>query len=92
MEKTSVLPTTKIIPNEERHQFPNLNISPERRKHPMPNETLLPRLVARKLDRAKINLKKGLYLEAKNDLDSVLKVDPENTEAKQMLNNIPLEY
>ena len=58
----------------------------------MHNKTLLNKLIARKLERAKINLKKGLYFEAKKNIDSILKVNPENEEAKQLLSGIPLEY
>jgi uncharacterized protein HemY len=53
---------------------------------------LLNRLVSRKLERAKINLERGLYLEAKKNIDSILKVDPNNTEAKQLLNTVPSGY
>ena len=61
-------------------------------RHTIRNKTLLSRLIARKLERAKINLKKGLYFEAKKNIDSILKVDPENEEGKQMLSTIPIEY
>lgn len=50
------------------------------------------RLVARKLDRAKVHLQKGLYLEAKKNIDAILKVHPDNLEAKELLNSIPVEY
>jgi len=56
------------------------------------NKTFLSRLVARKMERAKINLKKGLFLEAKKNISSILKVDPDNIEAKQMLDGIPTGY
>lgn len=55
------------------------------------DRTLLNRLILRKLDRARINLKKELYQEAKRNLDSVLRVDPENKEAKKMLGSIPIQ-
>ena len=55
-------------------------------------KTLLPRLIERKLDRARVNLKKGLYLEAKKNIEAILKVDPENEEAKELLNTMPVEY
>ncbi len=61
----------------------------EQRVH---NKTLLTRLIARKLDRAKINLKKGLNLEAKKNINAILKVDPDNAEAKQLLDSLPVEY
>jgi tetratricopeptide (TPR) repeat protein len=63
-----------------------------RKTHTIHEKTLLPRLIARKLDRARINLKKGTYFEARKNLESVLSVDPENEEAKQMLSEIPVEY
>jgi len=56
------------------------------------SKTLLPRLIERKLDRAKVNLKKGLYLEAKKNIEAIIKVDPENEEAKELLNSMPIEY
>ena len=67
------------------------DISTEERSH-IHNKTLLDKLVARKLDRAKINLKKGLNLEAKKNIDAILKVDPENKEAKVLLSSVPVEY
>ena len=60
-------------------------------KDKKPN-TLLSGLVGRKLDRAKINIKKGLFLEAKKNVDAILKVDPDNEEANEILNSIPAEY
>jgi len=82
----------KIIRNKvkasEISSLHNLRAIP-REKHSIHNKILLPRLVARKLDRAKINLNRGLHLEAKKNLEAVLRVDPNNVEAKQMLNNIP---
>jgi len=56
------------------------------------SKTLLHRLIERKLDRAKVNLEKGLYLEAKKNIDAILKVDPDNLEAKELLNSVPVEY
>ena len=56
------------------------------------SNTLLSGLVGRKLDRAKINMKKGLFLEAKKNVDAILKVDPDNEEANEILNSIPAEY
>ncbi|MCH8329611.1 MAG: hypothetical protein IIB81_04435, partial [Nanoarchaeota archaeon] len=50
--------------------------SPEE-MHILKNRTLLQGLIARKLNRAKVNLKRGLYLEAKKNIDAVLKINPE---------------
>jgi hypothetical protein len=50
------------------------------------------RIIARKLDRAKENLRAGLYLQAKKDIQSVLTLDPDNAEAKQMAGSIPRGY
>ena len=55
------------------------------------DRSLLNRLIIRKLDRARINLKKELYHEAKRNLDSVLRVDPENKEAKKLLGSMPIK-
>ena len=52
---------------------------------------LLNRLILRKLDRARVNLKKEHYTEAKRNLESVLRVAPENREAKKLLGGIPLK-
>ncbi len=57
----------------------------------MSDRSLLNRLILRKLDRARINLKKELYHEAKRNLDSVLRVDPENKEAKKLLGSISIQ-
>ena len=54
----------------------------------MQNKTLFSNLLARKLDRAKTSINRGLYSEAKKNLDAILKVDPNNAEAKQMLNSL----
>jgi len=56
------------------------------------SETLLPRLIERKLDRAKVNLQKGLYREAKKNIEAIIKVDPDNIEANELLNKLPAEY
>ncbi|MCH8329373.1 MAG: hypothetical protein IIB81_03190, partial [Nanoarchaeota archaeon] len=83
----------KVERSEERlSKFSDLgaiSVQEEQRVH---NKTLLTRLIARKLDRAKINLKKGLNLEAKKNINAILKVDPDNAEAKQLLDSLPVEY
>ena len=58
---------------------------------PMSDRALLNRLILRKLDRARVNLKKELYTEAKRNLESVLRVDPENKEAKKLLGSITIQ-
>ncbi len=55
------------------------------------DRALLNRLILRKLDRARVNLKKEHYTEAKRNLESVLRVDPENREAKKLLGGIPMK-
>jgi len=84
----------KNLKNAKASEIPAFSnpMSVDRKRHTIQEKTLLSRLIARKLDRAKINLKKGLYFEVKKNLGSVLRVDPENAEAKQMLNSIPVEY
>ena len=54
------------------------------------DRALLNRLILRKLDRARVNLKKDLYAEAKRNLEAVLRVDPENKEAKKLLGSVPI--
>ena len=58
----------------------------------VPSKTLLNSLIVRKLERAKINLEKELYEDARKNLDAVLKVDPRNAEAKELLSKIPLRH
>jgi len=83
---------SKIKASEKTSAFSDLMPVSAEEKYVIRNKTLLSRLIARKLERAKINLKKGLYFEAKKNIDFILKVDPENEEAKQLLSSIPLEY
>jgi len=72
--------------------FSNLMAISAKGRHQIHDKTLLNRLVERKLERARINLKKGLNLEAKKNIEAILNVDPENNEAKELLNRIPIEY
>mgnify|MGYP001587406202 CR=1 FL=1 len=58
----------------------------------VPSKALLNSLIARKLERARINLERELYEDARKNLDAVLKVDPRNAEAKELLNKIPLRH
>jgi hypothetical protein len=46
---------------------------------------LLSRLIDRKLDRAKIQIAKGFFLDAKKNIESVLTLDADNREARKML-------
>jgi tetratricopeptide (TPR) repeat protein len=57
----------------------------------IPSKTLLSSLISRKLERARINLEKGSYDEARKNLQAVLNVDPRNSEAKELLNKIPVK-
>ena len=82
----------RVGPPEKTPIFTTLKTISDSDVHHMPNKTLLPKLVNRKLERAKINLNRGLYLEAKRNLESVLSVDPQNAEAKQMLGSMPAGY
>ncbi|MFH0867750.1 MAG: hypothetical protein V1831_00390 [Candidatus Woesearchaeota archaeon] len=66
-------------------------VSDEEEYH-IQDKALLSRLIVRKMERARINQKKGLYLEVKKNLDSILKVDPDNIEAKEMLDSLPVQY
>ena len=58
----------------------------------VPSKTLLNSLIARKIERARINLEKELYEDARKNIDAVLKVDPRNPEAKDLLSKIPLKH
>ena len=53
------------------------------------NNDLLSNLISRKLVKAQISMKKNSYSQAKEDLKAVLKLDPNNKDAKQMLSQIP---
>lgn len=66
-------------------------INPPLIEKSMEDRGLLNRLVSRKLERARFNLKKELYIEAKRNLESVLKVDPDNREARKLLSSIPIK-
>jgi tetratricopeptide (TPR) repeat protein len=48
-------------------------------------KTLSNKLVSLNLDKAKISMKNGSYHDARKNLQSVLKLDPKNKDAKQML-------
>lgn len=56
----------------------------------IPDKPLLSQLISRKLKRARINMEKELYSEVKRNIDAVLKVDPDNAEARQLLRRIPM--
>lgn len=58
----------------------------------VPSKALLNSLIARKLERARINMEKELYEDARKNLDAVLKVDPRNLEAKELLSKIPIKH
>ena len=89
LSKLSAISSKKAEAHEKSSVFSKLSdISQKKRIH---SETLLPRLISRKLDRAKTSLKRGLYLEAKKNINAILKVDPDNAEAKQLLNEVPVE-
>ena len=61
------------------------------KEEPVSDKTLLPQLIARKLERARINMEKELYPEAKRNIDAVLRVDPDNIDARQLLRRIPIQ-
>lgn len=84
---------TKVKISEKRlSKFSELGATSPQEGLQVHNKTLLTRLVSRKLDRAKINLKKGLNLEAKKNINAILRVDPDNAEAKQLLADLDLSY
>jgi len=61
-------------------------------KHDISNKTIFSSLVSKKLDKTKINLKMGIHAEPKNNIESVLNLDPDNVKAKKMLSNIPIKH
>jgi len=77
---------SEINKKSHNERFPILHESGRQSK------TLIQRLLERKIDRAKVNIKKGLYVEAKNNIKAILKIDPHNEEAKELLNGMPLEF
>ena len=44
-------------------------------------------LIKRRIDMAKLKIGRGLYDDAKKDAESILRLDPDNAEAKNMLDN-----
>lgn len=91
LENLSEMVKNRNVGETKVPSFSNPSRVPER-KYTAQEKTLLSRLISRKMDRAKINMEKGLYFEAKKNLESVLSVDPENEDAKQMLREVPVEY
>ncbi len=61
------------------------------KQEPVSDKTLLSQLITRKLERARINIQKELYPEAKRNIDAVLRVDPDNIDARQLLRRIPIQ-
>ena len=53
------------------------------------NKNLLDSMIARKLYMAGISISKGLYPDARKSIESVLRLDPQNKEAKKMLKKMP---
>jgi len=53
------------------------------------NKNLLTEFIDKKLGQASSKLEKGLYNDAKKDIESVLKLYPENEKAKNMMAKIP---
>ncbi|MBI2651472.1 hypothetical protein HYX01_03305 [Candidatus Woesearchaeota archaeon] len=60
--------------------------------HSIQSKNLLSKLIARKLDRAKAHLQKNMYADARRNIESVLRVEPENEEARQLLKSLPVGY
>ncbi len=60
-------------------------------KQTVQNKKRLSKMIARKLERAKTSLKKKNYLEVKKDIDAILKVDPNNKEAKKIMDKIAVK-
>lgn len=82
----------KVEKSGQDSAFSDLKAISAEERHHIHNKALISKLVARKLDRARINLKKGLNLEAKKNINAILKVDPNNKEALEFLNSMPIEY
>ncbi|MAE42206.1 hypothetical protein CMO93_00415 [Candidatus Woesearchaeota archaeon] len=68
----------------------NLRTISRKEKHHKHSKNLFSRLIERKLERADINLEKGYYVDAKKNIDSVLKLDPNNKDAKRILAKMPV--
>ncbi|MBI2208829.1 hypothetical protein HYU50_05020 [Candidatus Woesearchaeota archaeon] len=50
---------------------------------------LLDRMISRRLERANASMSKGLYPDARKNIESVLRLDPQNRDAKSMLKKMP---
>jgi tetratricopeptide (TPR) repeat protein len=79
----------KLMHLSETFEKRNLEREQTGERHSIHSKSLLSNLIARRLDRARVNLKRGLYSEAKKNIEAILKVDSNNIEAKQMLSSIP---
>lgn len=82
-KERSKIPSESAIETLRRQESANDHETPE--KH----QDLLRNLISRKLIKAKISLRKGLYSNAKKDIQSILELDPNNEDAKQMLTKLP---
>lgn len=52
-------------------------------------KSLLDRVISRRLERANASMSKGFYPDARKNIESVLRLDPQNKDAKSMLKKMP---
>jgi len=53
------------------------------------SKSLLDRMISRRLEKANASMSKGLYPDARKNIESVLRLDPQNKDAKGMLKKLP---
>ena len=53
------------------------------------SKSLLDRMISKRLERANASMSKELYPDAKKNIESVLRFDPQNKDARSMLKKIP---
>jgi tetratricopeptide (TPR) repeat protein len=74
---------------EQLSEIAGHNRKPTLKGHHRHTETLSSKLIKRKLERASIDIQKGYYVDAKKNAEAVLKLDPNNKQAKKILAKLP---
>jgi len=54
------------------------------------SKILLDRMISRRLERANASMSEGLYPDARKNIESVLRLDPQNKDARSMLRKMPV--
>ena len=54
------------------------------------SKSLLEGVISRRLERANASMSEGLYPDARKNIESVLRLDPQNKDARSMLRKMPV--